>query len=163
MNFPSDRELVLTRVIDAPREAVYRCWTEPELLKKWFAPKPFTTEAATLDVRAGGANVVVMQSPDGLKFPTAGVYLEVVPNERLVFTDAFTSGWEPKDGVPFMVAAVTLTDEGGKTRYEARVRHWSPEARVQHEQMGFYSGWSKCAEQLEETAKALAAAPSRHP
>ncbi len=155
LDFPSERELRLTRLIDAPRETVFRCWTDPELLKQWFAPKPFTTAEATLELKPGGANVVVMQSPDGLKFPNAGVYLEVVPNERLVFTDAFTSGWAPKDGPPFMVAVVTFADENGKTRYEARVRHWTAEARSQHQSMGFQQGWSQCADQLEALAKTL--------
>src|ERR1700722_19121624 len=87
----ADRELVLTRVIDAPREKLYRAWTEPELLKQWFAPAPLTTPIAELDVRPGGANLVVMKLPDGQEMPNHGVYLEVVPNEKIVFTDAFTS------------------------------------------------------------------------
>jgi uncharacterized protein YndB with AHSA1/START domain len=155
LNFPTNRELVLNRLLDAPREKIYRCWTEPELIKQWFAPKPFTTAEATLDLRPGGASTIVIQSQDGLKFPNAGVYLEVVPNERIVFTDAFTAGWSPKDGPPFMVAIVTFADEGGKTRYEAHVRHWSPEARLQHEQIGFHRGWGQCADQLEALAKTL--------
>ena len=73
----------------AAREAV-RAWTEPALLKQWFAPLPWTTPHAELDVRPGGANLIVMRGPDGTIFPTAGVYLEVVQNERLVFTDAYT-------------------------------------------------------------------------
>lgn len=85
-----DRELVITRLIDAPRELVYRCWTDAELMKKWFAPSPWTTPEAKLDVRAGGANRIVMRSPED--YPNLGVYLEVVPNEKLVFTDAFTGG-----------------------------------------------------------------------
>jgi len=155
LNFPSERELVLTRAIDAARPAVYRCWTEPDLLKQWFAPKPFTVSEAKVDLRPGGAHVVVMQSPDGLKFPNAGVCLEVVPNEKLIFTDAFTEGWAPKEGPPFMTAIITFSDQDGKTRYEARVRHWTPEARVQHERMGFHQGWGQCADQLEALAKTL--------
>ena len=88
---------------------------------------------------------------------SAGVYLEVVPNERLVFTDAFTSAWEPREGAPFMVVIVTLEDEGGKTRYTAHVRHWTVDARERHEAMGFYNGWGICAEQLETAAKGLQA------
>ncbi len=80
----SARELVLTRLIDAPRENVFRAWTDPELLKQWFAPLPFTTPVAELDVRPGGANLIVMRAPDGSEFPNRGVYLEVIPNERLV-------------------------------------------------------------------------------
>ena len=84
----SDRELVLTRLIDAPREKVWRAWTDPELLKHWFAPLPWTTPEADFDVRPGGASLIVMRDPDGNEFPNRGVFLEVVPNERLVFTDA---------------------------------------------------------------------------
>ena len=87
----TERELVLTRLIDAPREKVYRAWTEPELLKKWFAPLPWTTSRAELDVRPGGSNLVVMRSPEGQEFPNPGIYLEVVKNERLVTTDAYTA------------------------------------------------------------------------
>src|SRR5215469_3833001 len=85
----SARELVLTRIIDAPREKVFRAWTEPELLKQWFAPLPYTTPVAELDVRAGGANLIVMRDPTGNEFANRGIYLEVVENERLVFTDAY--------------------------------------------------------------------------
>ena len=87
----SQHELVLTRLIDAPRAHVYRAWTEPALLKRWFAPRPYTTPVAELDVRAGGRIMIVMQGPDGSEIPCPGVYLEVVPNTRLVTTDAFVS------------------------------------------------------------------------
>lgn len=147
-----DRELVITRLIDAPRELVYRCWTDAELLKKWFAPSPWTTPEAKLDVRAGGANRIVMRSPEGEDYPNLGVYLEVVPNEKLVFTDAFTDAWAPSDK-PFMVVTITFEDVGAKTRYTARVRHWSVEDREVHEKMGFHQGWGQCASQLEDTAK----------
>src|ERR1051325_10474304 len=86
------RELILERVIDAPREKVFAAWTEPEQMKQWFAPKPWTTPHVETDLRAGGASLVVMRSPEGQEIPCQGVYLEVVPNERLVFTDAFTAG-----------------------------------------------------------------------
>src|SRR5262245_5357366 len=91
----SERELVLTRIIDAPREKLYRAWTEVNLLKQWFAPKPWSTPHAELDVRPGGANMVVMADPDGKEYPNPGIYLEVVPNEKLVLTDAYTNAWEP--------------------------------------------------------------------
>lgn len=151
----SDRELVLTRIIDAPRENVYRAWTEAALLKQWFAPKPWSTPRAELDVRPGGMSMVVMADPDGNEFPSSGVYLEVVKNERLVFTDAFTKAWEPSEK-PFMTGELTFEDEGGgKTRYTARVRHWSVADREAHEKMGFHEGWGLCAEQLEPVARTL--------
>ena len=81
----SDRELVLSRLIDAAPEKVFRAWTDPALLTQWFAPSPWTTPSAELDVRPGGANLVVMRSPDGQDMPLRGVYLEVVPNRKLVF------------------------------------------------------------------------------
>src|SRR5690606_24147816 len=126
---PADeRELVLSRRIDVPREKLYRCWTEPELLKQWFTPAPWKTVEAELDVRPGGTNRVVMEDPEGNRFPNVGVYLEVVPNERIVLTDAFTEAWVPSEK-PFMVATVTFADEDGGTRYTAVARHWTVEDR----------------------------------
>lgn len=150
----SDRELVLHRVIDAPREKVFKAWTDPELLKQWFAPSPWTTPVAALDVRPGGASLIVMRAPDGSEFPNRGVYLEVVENERLVFTDAYTKAWEPSDK-PFMTAILTFEEDGGKTRYTARVRHWTVADREAHERMGFHQGWSQCTDQLAALVAAL--------
>jgi len=143
----SDRELVLTRLIDAPREKLFRAWTDPALLKQWFAPLPWTTSAAELDVRPGGASLIVMRDPEGNEFPNRGVFLEVVKNQRLVFTDAFVGGWEPSEK-PFMTGILTFEDAGGKTRYTARVRHWTVADREAHEKMGFHQGWGQCTDQL---------------
>ncbi|UCI05469.1 SRPBCC family protein [Mesorhizobium sp. B1-1-8] len=150
-----DRELVLGRIIDASRQSVYRCWAETSLLKQWFAPKPWSVPRAEMDVRTGGSSFVAMAGPDGNEFPNYGVFLEVIPGEKIVFTDAFTSAWEPSDK-PFMTATLTFEDEGeGKTRYIVRVRHWSVANREEHEKMGFHQGWSQCADQLEELANTL--------
>jgi uncharacterized protein YndB with AHSA1/START domain len=144
----TDRELVLTREIDAPREKLFRAWTQPELLKQWFAPLPFTTPHAELDVRPGGSSLIVMRGPDGTDYPNRGVYLEVVENERLVSTDAFTHAWQPSEK-PFMTLILTFEEiDGGRTRYTARVRHWTVEDREMHEKMGFHEGWGTCADQL---------------
>ena len=143
----NDRELVLSRVIPAPREKLYRAWTEPELLKQWFAPAPYTTPFAELDVRPGGATRIVMRDPDGNDLPNPGMFLEVVPNERLVFTDAYTGEWQPSPK-PFMTVILTFESVPGGTRYTARVRHWSAEDRKTHEEMGFHQGWGQCADQL---------------
>lgn len=154
-DFPAERELVLDRLIDAPRAAVFRCWTEAELLKQWFAPAPWTVAHAEVDARPGGANNVTMRGPDGTEMPAKGVFLEVVPNEKLVSTDAFATGWEPGDGAPFMVVVITFADEGGKTRYVACARHWTKETAEQHAAMGFNDGWNQCADQLEALARSL--------
>lgn len=145
----TDRELVLTRIIDAPPEKLFRAWTEPELMKQWFAPRPWTTPVVEADVRPGGSSLIVMRGPDGQEFPNRGVYLEVVKNERLVFTDAYTKAWEPSEK-PFMTAIITFENEGGKTKYTARARHWSATDRETHEKMGFHEGWGQCADQLAE-------------
>ena len=95
-----------------------------------------------------------MRSPDGQDLPNRGVYLEVVENARLVFTDAYTRAWEPCEK-PFMTVILAFEDEGGKTRYTVRVRHWSVADRDAHEKMGFHEGWGLCADQLAEVAKSL--------
>jgi len=152
----AEHELVLTRLIDAPRENLFRCWTEPALIKQWFAPKPYTTPVAEVDLRVGGASNIVMQSPDGQQIPCPGTYLEVVPNRKLVFTDAYTGDWNPKtNGKPFMTGIITFDDEDGKTRYTARVRHWNAEDKKTHEDMGFHTGWGICTDQLAALAKTI--------
>ncbi len=98
---------------------------------------------------------VIMASPDGKEFPNRGVYLEVAPGEKLVFTDAYVSAWEPSAS-PFFTAILTFEAiGGGRTRYTARARHWSDEACRKHEEMGFHPGWTQCARQLEEVARTL--------
>ncbi len=151
---PNDRDLVLTRFIAAAPASVYRCWTEPELLRQWFAPLPYTTPRAELDVRPGGRSLVVMRSPDGQEMPNPGVYLEVVPNQRLVMTDAFTEAWELAEK-PFMTLILTFEEEAGGTRYTALARHWSAADRETHEQMGFHTGWGICTDQLAALAATL--------
>jgi uncharacterized protein YndB with AHSA1/START domain len=154
MTGPTDRDLVLTRLIAAPRAALWRAWTEPALLQRWFAPAPYTVPLAELDVRPGGKSLVVMADPTGAQFPNRGIYLDVVPQERLVFTDAYVDAWTPSEK-PFMTVILTFSDEPGGTRYTARVRHWSVADRETHEKMGFHEGWGLCADQLAALAAAL--------
>ncbi len=150
-----DRDLVLTRIIDVPREKLFRAWTEADVLKQWFAPKPFTTPFAELDVRPGGSNRITMRDADGNDYPNAGVYLEVVPNEKIVVTDAFTEAWAPS-AKPFMTVVLTFEDlGGGATKYVARAQHWTIEDRETHEKMGFMEGWGLCTDQLAEVAGKL--------
>lgn len=149
-------DLVLVREIAAPREALYRCWTEPGLMTRWFTPPPWTTTHAETDVRPGGASLVVLRGPDGTEMPNRGVYLEVVPNERLVFTDAYVSAWQPSEK-PFMTVILTFEDlGGGRTLYTARARHWTKSDRDAHEAMGFHDGWGTATDQLAELAARLA-------
>lgn len=155
MSDVSERELVLTRTLKAPRHLLWRCWTEPALLEKWFCPAPWRVTDVKLDVRTGGSQSFVMRGPDGEEMPQRGVYLEVIENEKLVTTDAYIRAWEPSED-PFMTAIVTFEDAGnGETLYTARARHWSAEKKQQHEEMGFHEGWGICADQLEALAQSL--------
>lgn len=151
----AEHELVLERTLDAPPAAIWRCWTEPALLEQWFCPKPWTVSDARIDLRPGGEFFTVMNGPNGERMDNAGVFLEVVDGERLVFTDALGPGWQPV-GKPFMVAEVTLQDTGdGRTRYRARAMHWNAETRAEHERMGFHAGWNAAADQLQALARTL--------
>ena len=145
-------ELRITRLIDAPRAAVWRAWTDH--LAEWWCPAPWTVEIVEQDARPGGRSAVIMHGPEGEFMPQEGVFLEIVPMERIVFTDAFTKGWIPAG--PFIVGFMEFADEAGKTRYSAGARHWTEEACAQHEAMGFTDGWSKVAEQLEVVARRIA-------
>lgn len=148
VRFPGELDLVFHRIMEAPAEKVYQAWTDPELIVKWFTPAPWKTISAELDVRPGGTTFIVMQGPDGTEVPNPGVYLEVVPNKRLVITDAYTEAWKPS-AKPFATIDLNLEDLGGKTQYTAIVRHWTKEDVEAHRQMGFQEGWGKAADQLE--------------
>ncbi|NJO34649.1 MAG: SRPBCC family protein [Rhodospirillales bacterium] len=140
--------------LDAPAEKLYRCYTDQKLLQQWFAPKPWTIKSTDIDVRPGGRFNFVMASPEGQEFPNRGIFLEVVPNKKLVTTDAVTPDFKPSG--PFMIAEVTFENLGnGKTKYRAVARHWSEETKKQHEEMGFEPGWTQTARQLEELAKTI--------
>lgn len=149
------RELVLERILEAPRQKIWRCWTEPDLMKQWFAPAPWSIASVEVDVRPGGSSLVVMRSPEGQEFPNRGVYLEVVANEKLVFTDAFVSAWEPS-AKPFFTGILTFEDAGpGRTRYVARALHWSVSDCETHARLGFQEGWNTCASQIEALARTI--------
>lgn len=155
MQHAASHELKLERVLDAPRANVWRCWSEPDLLKQWFCPKPWFVSDVRMDMRAGGEMFTVMNGPAGERHENSGVFLEIVPQQRIVTTDAFAPGWRPS-GRPFMTAHVELADaDAGRTRYIARAMHWSAQACKEHEQMGFHEGWGKAADQLEALAKSL--------
>lgn len=147
-------QLSLSRLIDAPRDKLFRCWTEPALIVQWFTPPPWQTIHAETDVRPGGASYIVMKGPDGTEMPNRGVYLEVVKNEKLVFTDAYESAWVPS-GKPFFTGVLTFDAEDGKTRYIARALHWNAEDCKAHEAMGFHQGWGVATDQLAALAATL--------
>jgi uncharacterized protein YndB with AHSA1/START domain/predicted enzyme related to lactoylglutathione lyase len=149
----SERELVLTRVLEAPREVVFRAWTDAKKLPEWWGPHGMTTPVCEMDPRPGGIFKTVMRDPSGTEYPNQGVFLEVVVPERIVFTDAYEPGWVPSLE-PFMTAVVTFEEQpGGKTKLTARALHRSVGDRKRHEEMGFHQGWG---EMLDRLAAAIA-------
>ena len=151
-----DRSLSIARRIDAPPSALWRCWTEPALITRWFVPPPWSVARAEIDLRPGGTCLVVMRDPDGNEMPNPGVYLEVVPERRLVSTDAYVRAWVPA-ARPFMTLELTFSPvESGGTDYLARALHWTSQAREEHERMGFREGWTTTTEQLAELARNIA-------
>jgi uncharacterized protein YndB with AHSA1/START domain len=151
-------DLVFERVIDVPREQVWAAWTTPELLMPWFCPKPWLTVDCEIDLRPGGIFRTTMRSPEGHEFPNSGCYLEVTPNEKLVWTNALEPGFRPaKPPVEtpghacsefFMTGVISLEPHDQGTKYKALVLHSSQENRIKHEKMGFQEGWGAALDQL---------------
>jgi len=146
-------DLSFTRILPAPRDLVWACWTDPTLIPLWFMPKPHRALSAEIDLRPGGIFCVEMEV-DGNVMKDPGVVLEAVPTRRLVFTDSYGPGWEPKPD-PFMTAIIDFSDHPDGTQYHVTVRHRSPEAARRHEEMGFFDGWGTVAGQLAEAAQGL--------
>ena len=147
-------DLVLERHADVPPAKVWRAWTTPESLVKWFAPQPWTITECEVDLRPGGHIRFVMRSPEGQLYPNVGCYLEVVPNQRLVWTDALLPGYRPAPE-PFFTAVVLIESDGkGGTDYTAIAIHRDEDGRKKHEAMGFHQGWGQVFDQMVEHIKA---------
>jgi uncharacterized protein YndB with AHSA1/START domain len=151
-------DLVLERTVDVAPELVWKAWTEPEHLKQWFTPAPWSTVDADVDLRPGGRFFTVMRSPEGEDFPNTGCYLAVDAPRRLVWTSALGPGFRPLPtgaNVPFHFTCVlTFEPDGSGTRYTAHVMHSDEDGRAQHEAMGFHDGWGQALDQLVEHMKA---------
>jgi len=148
-------DMSFERIVDVPRELVWKAWTQPEHLKPWFCPLPWKTIDCEIDLRPGGRFRTVMQSPEGDKFPGDGCYLEVIINERLTWTNALLPGFRPAPtgnsvGTVdfFFTANIELTSHGTGTRYTATVRHADETGCKQHAAMGFEKGWGTALDQL---------------
>lgn len=158
-----DLDLVLERMIDAPRHLVWRAYTDPEHLKRWFAPRPYEITECELDLHPGGIFRIRMVGPDGFDtgHGNAGCVLEVVEGEKLVWTSALGPGYRPAEmgegceSFP-MTAIVTFADVGGgKTAYKALALHKDRGDTEHHAKLGFHDGWGTTATQLEEFARSL--------
>jgi uncharacterized protein YndB with AHSA1/START domain len=155
--FDPKLDLVLERVVDVPRALVWKAWTTPSILMRWFTPSPWKTVRCEIDLRPGGVFHNVMRSPDGKEFPNTGCYLEVVADERLVWTSVLGAGYRPNPGggplnLPF-TAMIELEAAGSGTKYTATVIHGTAEDQARHDKMGFKDGWGKALEQLVAVVK----------
>lgn len=146
-----NRELSITRTIAASPSTVFDAWTNH--LPEWWGPTGSTTPVSELELKPGGKFRTVMRLPDGQEFDNTGVFLEVTP-ERIVFTDAYTPGWEPVTE-PFFTGIFTFEPNGTGTQLTAYARHWTDAAAQKHEEMGFFSGWGQMLDRLQEVAEAL--------
>jgi uncharacterized protein YndB with AHSA1/START domain len=146
-------DLAISRLLRAPRAALWRAWTDPAQLKQWWCPKPWTTEVLAFELRPGGAFHTFMRGPDGGTSDNPGCFIEIVREERIVFTSMLLGGWRP--ATPWMpfTAVITMADEDGGTRYTATVMHPDAATQKKHEEMGFHEGWNLCIDQLDAFAK----------
>jgi uncharacterized protein YndB with AHSA1/START domain len=151
-------DLVLERIVDVPKELVWKAWTVPEHLMKWFCPVPWQAVECEIDLRPGGIFRTRMRGPEGQEMAHLACYLEVVPAERLVWTNALTPGYRPsnaKSPIPFFTATIALEPSGPGTKYTATVIHANEEDARKHDAMGFREGWGTALDQLVAVAKRM--------
>jgi uncharacterized protein YndB with AHSA1/START domain len=143
-------DLMLSRVIKAPRAAVWNAWTNPRNLEQWWVPAPTRCRVEQLDVTPGGAFVTSMSDDNSQFVPHLDAcFLAVDPAARIVFTNAVDSRWRPAAPAPVaMTAEITLQDHPDGTHYHVVVRHGDPASRARHEELGFADGWGAVTAQL---------------
>jgi len=145
---PASREVLITRVCDAPRDLMFQAWIDPKHMAQWWGPKGFTNPVCEMDARSGGGLRIVMRAPDGVKHPMTGVFREIVKPERLVFTAVARD----KEGNPLLEALTTVTfaEQGGKTKLtvQASAVGIAPIAPQMLE--GMEAGWTQSLERLAD-------------
>ncbi|HEY0666112.1 MAG TPA: SRPBCC family protein [Gallionella sp.] len=160
-------DLSFERVIDVPRELVWKTWTTPEHLKPWFCPLPWRTIDCRIDLRPGGEFSTVLLSPEGREYPGHGCYLEVVENEKLTWTNALTPGFRPAPGVSapneemdafYFTASIQLATQGTGTLYIATAMHGDEASCAKHSRLGFHEGWGIALDQMVAYIKQMQAA-----
>ncbi len=150
-------KLTISRIIQAPRSIVWKAWTEKHHFEKWWIPEPIKCKVVKMDMMPGGGFETLM-SEDGKDFQphVEGCFLDIVPQERIVFTTVLTEGWKPHDPWLAMTAIITMEDAGGSTKYTAQALHKNPEDSGKHLEMGFAEGWGTTIDQLEKLTMKLA-------
>lgn len=143
-------ELSITRTIAAPPEKVWDVMVNRQ--EEWWCPKPWYITIVEQDRRPGGRSAMTMHGPEGEVMPQEGIYLAWDEGRRFAATDAVTGDLVPSG--PFMIGIWEVEPDGEGSRYTARARHWTEEARNQHAEMGFEAGWGACADQLKALCEA---------
>jgi uncharacterized protein YndB with AHSA1/START domain len=152
-----ENELSISRLIQAPPARVWRAWSTPEHLARWWIPEPIECKVVKLDLRPGGGFETRMREEGGeFKTHVEACFLEVVPEERLVWTTTLVEGWRPAEPWLALTAIITFAPEGHGTRYAARVMHKNAADSRKHEEMGFQEGWGTTIDQLATFVKELA-------
>jgi uncharacterized protein YndB with AHSA1/START domain len=151
VTLPSDTQILITREFDAPRHLVYRAWTTPELIRRWWAGDRGEVTSAEVDLRPGGKWRYVMAANGGFEVAFHGEYQEIVPGERIVSTEVF-------EGMPeaAAVSTATFTDRDGRTTLSVLVQHQSKENRDAHVDSGMEGGMQESMSHLEAVARSLA-------
>ncbi len=148
-------DLSFERRVTCTPDHLWKGWTEPETLKKWFCPRPWKVTDAVVDLRPGGRFWTIMQGPQGERHENAGCFLELVPQRRIVWTSALLPGFRPapvpEEGFTF-TAVVEFEPAPGGSLYRATVMHRTESDREVHEKMGFEQGWGIALDQLLELA-----------
>ncbi|HEX6124683.1 MAG TPA: SRPBCC domain-containing protein [Pyrinomonadaceae bacterium] len=151
-----ETDIVITREFAAPRQLVWDVWTEPKHIEKWFGPKGFTTRVDALDFKVGGRSSYVMIGPDGTEYPSAGVFKEIVPIEKIVSTDEWGEGYEEMaaekklDLPQGMILTALFDDLGERTKLTLITSHPTLEDKKKHEAMGVVDGWNSSLDKMDE-------------
>ena len=152
LSFSEETDLEIDMVLIASPEAVWRCWSEVDLFKQWFCPKPAVVDDARIDPRPGGEFFSRMRTPNGKIVETSGCFLAASPARMLAYTDALAPGFHPRQS-GFLTTVILLSADAVGTRYVARALHATPEQKRLHEDMGFHDGWGRSIKQLGELAR----------
>lgn len=148
-----EKQILLSRVFDAPRELVWKAWTDPQCVERWWGPAGFGTRVKELDLRVGGRSAYVMIGPDGSEYPVEGVFREIVPFERIVTTDDFGEEYRAAsvEDLPEGIILTVLFEEVDekRTRLTLELSHPNAEERRKHEEMGVVEGWGSSLDCLE--------------
>jgi uncharacterized protein YndB with AHSA1/START domain len=151
-------DLMIERIVDVPAALIWKGWTEPNEIVKWFCPRPYVVTRCEVDLKPGGIFRTDMKGPDMPETPCSGCILEVIPNKKFVWTSALGTSFRPnpipENGPDLLFTGMILLEEmGNKTKYTAIAMHPDEATCQKHASMGFHEGWGICLDQLIQEIK----------